>query len=112
MPALCTTGATDAARAAADIVLTQPGLSVVITAIEVARCIFGRVKSFITYRIAATLQLLCFFFIAVFCFDPSATFCAAAAAKGLTNRCPGGRGVYAALLPLRAPCTPILHCVD
>jgi H+-transporting ATPase len=33
-------GATDAARAAADIVLTQPGLSVLVTAIVVARQIF------------------------------------------------------------------------
>eukprot|EP00244_Chara_vulgaris_P014500 TRINITY_DN90_c0_g1_i1.p1 TRINITY_DN90_c0_g1~~TRINITY_DN90_c0_g1_i1.p1 ORF type:complete len:986 (-),score=224.87 TRINITY_DN90_c0_g1_i1:2450-5407(-) len=63
-------GATDAARAASDIVLTSPGLSVVVEAIIVARCIFQRVKSFINYRIAATMQLLCFFFIAVFCFNP------------------------------------------
>jgi H+-transporting ATPase len=40
-------GATDAARAAADIVLTDPGLSVVIHAIIVARCIFKRVQNFI-----------------------------------------------------------------
>ena len=40
-------GATDAARAAADIVLTEPGLSVVIDAIVIARQIFQRVKNFI-----------------------------------------------------------------
>ena len=40
-------GATDAARAAADIVLTDPGLSVVIHAIIIARQIFQRVKNFI-----------------------------------------------------------------
>ncbi len=40
-------GATDAARAAADIVLTQPGLSTVVEAIIVARCIFQRMKNFI-----------------------------------------------------------------
>jgi H+-transporting ATPase len=57
-------GATDAARAAADIVLTSPGLSTVVEAISVARCIFQRMVTFITYRIAATLQLLTFFFIA------------------------------------------------
>lgn len=45
--ASCTTGATDAARAAADIVLTDPGLSVVIHAIIIARQIFQRVKNFI-----------------------------------------------------------------
>eukprot|EP01118_Nematostelium_gracile_P017361 TRINITY_DN7391_c0_g1_i1.p1 TRINITY_DN7391_c0_g1~~TRINITY_DN7391_c0_g1_i1.p1 ORF type:complete len:1029 (+),score=332.17 TRINITY_DN7391_c0_g1_i1:111-3197(+) len=63
-------GATDAARAAADIVLTQEGLSTIVLGMEVARCIFARMKSFLTYRIAATLQLLTFFFIAVFAFDP------------------------------------------
>ncbi|KAL4448940.1 hypothetical protein ABPG77_007657 [Micractinium sp. CCAP 211/92] len=67
-------GATDAARAAADIVLTDPGLSVVIHAIIIARQIFQRVKNFINYRIAATLQLLTFFFISVFAFDPK-KFC-------------------------------------
>jgi H+-transporting ATPase len=64
-------GATDAARAAADIVLTQPGLSTIVKGIVVSRTIFGRMKSFITYRIAATLQLLVFFFIAVLTFDPT-----------------------------------------
>lgn len=63
-------GATDAARAAADIVLTQEGLSTIIIGIEVARSIFARMKSFLTYRIAATLQLLTFFFIAVLSFNP------------------------------------------
>ena len=63
-------GATDAARAAADIVLTQPGLSTIIEGILLARCIFVRIRNFITYRIAATLQLLVFFFIAVFIFKP------------------------------------------
>ena len=64
-------GSTDAARAAADIVLTKPGLSTIVTAIVVARTVFGRMTSFITYRIAATLQLLVFFFIAVLTMDPS-----------------------------------------
>jgi len=63
-------GATDAARAAADIVLTQEGLSTIILGLEIARQIFARMKSFLTYRIAATLQLLTFFFIAVLSFNP------------------------------------------
>jgi H+-transporting ATPase len=63
-------GATDAARAAADIILTEPGLSTIIVGILTARCIFVRIRNFIIYRIAATLQLLCFFFIAVFIFKP------------------------------------------
>jgi H+-transporting ATPase len=63
-------GATDAARAAADIVLTEPGLSTIVNGILISRRIFVRIKNFLTYRIAATLQLLVFFFIAVFAFKP------------------------------------------
>lgn len=63
-------GSTDAARAAADIVLTQPGLSTIVTGIIIARRIFVRIRNFLLYRIAATLQLLVFFFIAVLAFKP------------------------------------------
>jgi H+-transporting ATPase len=51
-------------------VLTQPGLSTIVHGIVISRCIFVRIKNFLTYRIAATLQLLLFFFIAVFWFEP------------------------------------------
>lgn len=64
-------GSTDAARAAADIVLTGEGLSTIVTGIQVSREVFTRLKNFISYRIAATLQLLLFFFIAVFAFKPA-----------------------------------------
>jgi len=64
-------GATDAARAAADIVLTHPGLSIIIDAITIARSIFQRIQNFVLYRVACTLQLLVFFFIAVLAFQPS-----------------------------------------
>jgi len=63
-------GATDAAKAASDIVLTEPGLSTIVEGILIARRIWCRVRNFLTYRIAATLQLLCFFFIAVFLLRP------------------------------------------
>ncbi|KPA78643.1 putative mitochondrial P-type H -ATPase, putative (H1A-1) [Leptomonas pyrrhocoris] len=63
-------GATDAARAAADMVLTEPGLSVVVEAMLVSREVFQRMLSFLTYRISATLQLVCFFFIACFSLTP------------------------------------------
>jgi H+-transporting ATPase len=63
-------GATDAARAAADIVLTEPGLSTIVDGIIVARMIFQRMQNFITYRVAATLQLLTFFFVAVITLHP------------------------------------------
>ena len=64
-------GATDAAAGAAAILLTRPGLSTIINGIFISRQIFVRISNFITYRIAATLQLLFFFFIAVFAFKPS-----------------------------------------
>ena len=63
--------ATDAARAAADIVLTDEGLSTIIHGLIISRCIFQRMFNFITYRIAATLQLLVFFFIAVLSMQPN-----------------------------------------
>ena len=63
-------GATDAARAAADIVLTEEGLSVIIDAIYISRKIFKRMKNYVTYRIACTIQLLLFFFIAVLTIHP------------------------------------------
>jgi H+-transporting ATPase len=52
--------ATDAARAAADIVLTTPGLSVIIDAIKESRRIFQRMNSYAIYRIAETLRVLLF----------------------------------------------------
>merc|ERR1719449_371926 len=64
-------GATDAAKAASDIVLTEPGLSTIVEGILISRRIWCRVRSFLTYRIAATLQLLCFFFISVFAYRPN-----------------------------------------
>ncbi len=52
--------ATDAARAAASIVLTTPGLSVIIDAIKESRKIFQRMNSYAVYRIAETLRVLVF----------------------------------------------------
>jgi len=63
-------GATDAARAAADIVLVSPGLSVIVEAIDLSRRIFQRMKNYVTYRIACTLQLLVFFFLSVLFVKP------------------------------------------
>jgi H+-transporting ATPase len=64
-------GATDAARAAADIVLTRPGLSTIVDATIISRKVFQRIKNFLAYRIAATLQLISFFFVAVIMMHPS-----------------------------------------
>jgi len=52
--------ATDAARASADIVLTEPGLGVITGAIEEARRIFERMLSYATFRIAETIRMVIF----------------------------------------------------
>lgn len=51
-------GATDAARAAAALVLTAPGLSTIVNAIKEARAIFQRILSYVYYRIAMTIDIM------------------------------------------------------
>ncbi len=65
-------GATDAAKSAADIVLTSPGLSVIVDAIKESRKIFQRMNSYSIYRIAETIRVLFFitFSILIFNFYP------------------------------------------
>lgn len=57
--------ATDAARAAASLVLTAPGLSTIIHAVEEARRIFGRMMSYTIYRIAMTIDIMVFVVLAM-----------------------------------------------
>ena len=66
---IAVSGATDAARAAADIVLTTPGLSVIIEAIKESRKIFQRMNSYAIYRIAETLRVLLFMTLAILIFN-------------------------------------------
>jgi H+-transporting ATPase len=61
--------ATDAARAAAAIVLMTPGLSVIIDAIKESRKIFQRMNSYAIYRIAETLRVLLFMTLAILVFN-------------------------------------------
>ncbi len=61
--------ATDAARAAAAIVLLTPGLSVIIDAIKESRRIFQRMNSYAIYRIAETLRVLFFMTLAILVFN-------------------------------------------
>ena len=61
--------ATDAARAAAAIVLMTPGLSVIIDAIKESRKIFQRMNSYAIYRIAETLRVLVFMTLAILVFN-------------------------------------------
>ncbi len=62
-------GATDAAKSAADIVLTLPGLSVIVNAIEEARRIFQRMQSYAIYRISETIDVLFFTVLAILIFN-------------------------------------------
>jgi len=62
-------GATDAAKSAADIVLTRPGLSVIIDAIKESRKIFQRMNSYAIYRIAETIRVLLFITLSIIVFN-------------------------------------------
>jgi len=66
---IAVSGATDAARAAASIVLLTSGLSVIIEAIRESRKIFQRMNSYAIYRIAETLRVLLFMTLAILVFN-------------------------------------------
>lgn len=66
---IAVSGATDAARAAADIVLMAPGLMVIVDAIEQARITFERMKSYTIYRIAETIRIIVFMTLAIVVFQ-------------------------------------------
>ncbi|KAF2283547.1 hypothetical protein GH714_011938 [Hevea brasiliensis] len=58
--------ATDAARSASDIVLTEPGLSVIISAVLTSRAIFQRMKNYTIYAVSITIRIVFgFMFIAL-----------------------------------------------
>ena len=59
-------GATDAAKNAADLILTEAGLSPIYGAILESRRIFARIKSYVVYRVAASLVLTLTLSIVVF----------------------------------------------
>ena len=62
-------GATDAAQAAADIILTEEGLSPIYTAILESRRIFKRLKAYVIYRICVTVQVVAFLCIVSFLYN-------------------------------------------
>jgi H+-transporting ATPase len=66
---IAVSGATDAARAAASIVLLTSGLSVIIDAIEESRRIFQRMNSYAIYRIGETLRVLLFMVLSIVVFN-------------------------------------------
>ena len=66
---IAVSGATDAARAASDLVLTASGLSVIINAVEEARRIFERMNSYAIYRITETIRIMFFVVLSMIAFN-------------------------------------------
>ena len=62
---IAVSGATDAARSAADIVLMAPGLAVIVDAIRQARITFERMQSYTVFRIAETIRIIIFMSLAI-----------------------------------------------
>ena len=62
-------GATDAAKSAADVVLTSPGLSVIIDALKESRKIFQRMTNYAIYRITETIRVLAFITLSIVAFQ-------------------------------------------
>jgi len=65
---IAVSGATDAARAAADIVLLSPGLSVIVEAIYSAREVFRRMSNYAIYRITETIRIVLFVTLSIVAF--------------------------------------------
>jgi H+-transporting ATPase len=61
-------GATDAAKSAAAVVLTKPGLSVIIDAVTESRKIFQRMTNYAIYRINETFRVLFFISLSIIVF--------------------------------------------
>jgi len=66
---IAVSNATDAARAAADIILTAPGLGVINEAVKQARITFERMKSYSTFRIAETIRIILFMTLSIVVFS-------------------------------------------
>jgi H+-transporting ATPase len=66
---IAVSGATDAARSAADIVLLTPGLSIIVDAVKESRKIFQRMNSYSIYRIAETIRVLLFMTLSILVFN-------------------------------------------
>ncbi|WP_298667808.1 plasma-membrane proton-efflux P-type ATPase [uncultured Methanofollis sp.] len=62
-------GATDAAKSAADIVLTLPGISVIIDAVTESRKTFQRMSNYAIYRIAETIRVVFFITASIIAFN-------------------------------------------
>ncbi len=69
---IAVSGATDAARASADVILLTPGLSVINNAFKEARKTFAKMQNYSIFRIAETIRIILFmtFSILIFNFYP------------------------------------------
>ena len=68
---IAVSGASPAARAAADVVLLDSGLSVINHAIDYARMIFAKMESYAVFRISETIRIILFITLAIIAFDYS-----------------------------------------
>ncbi len=66
---IAVSGATDAARAAAALILTAPGLSTIVSAVEEARRIFERMNSYAIYRVIETVRIMLFMVLAMLAYN-------------------------------------------
>ncbi|MAD44063.1 MAG: plasma-membrane proton-efflux P-type ATPase [Oceanospirillaceae bacterium] len=66
---IAVSGASDAARAAADLVLTDSGLGVIRGAVEEARRIFERMNAYAIFRIAETIRVMLFMTLSILVFE-------------------------------------------
>jgi H+-transporting ATPase len=66
---IAVSGATDAARSASDIVLLEPGISVIAKALKESRKIFRRMINYAVYRIAETIRVLLFMTLSILVFN-------------------------------------------
>jgi H+-transporting ATPase len=66
---IAVSNATDAARGAADIILTAPGLGVINEAVKQARITFERMQSYATFRIAETVRIILFMTLSIVVFN-------------------------------------------
>jgi len=104
-------GATDAAKSAADIVLTRPGLSVIIDAIKESHKIFERMNSYATYRIAETIRVLLFLTLSIIIFNFYPLTAVMIVILALLNDLPIMMIAYDNTKPLQRPASWEMHKV-
>lgn len=104
-------GATDAAKSAADIVLTRPGLSVIIDAIKESHKIFERMNSYATYRIAETIRVLVFLTLSIIIFNFYPLTAVMIVILALLNDLPIMMIAYDNTKPLQRPASWEMHKV-